>query len=186
MVDQALEVMAGHVGVQREGGGHFRRGHPGLGPHVQEDVTAGGVAEGGRHGGHGGGECAVVLAGGTVGASPGCTVVGAVLTIGSLPRDHRLQLGEHAAGASSRRPGPTPRQTRECMAIDQRELEGALNAIIDPELGLALGEIGFLREVKAPAAPGPHRGRAAGGGLAYLRRTGRRDPPGGPGRARRR
>jgi ATP-binding protein involved in chromosome partitioning len=34
------------------------------------------------------------------------------------------------------------------MAIDQLELESALNAIIDPELGLALGEIGFLREVK--------------------------------------
>jgi ATP-binding protein involved in chromosome partitioning len=34
------------------------------------------------------------------------------------------------------------------MAIDQVELQSALNAIIDPELGLALSEIGFLREVK--------------------------------------
>ena len=35
------------------------------------------------------------------------------------------------------------------MAIDQLELQSALDAIVDPELGLALGEIGFLREVKA-------------------------------------
>jgi ATP-binding protein involved in chromosome partitioning len=35
------------------------------------------------------------------------------------------------------------------MAIDQLELEAALNAIIEPELGLPLGAIGMLREVKA-------------------------------------
>ncbi|HEX3795122.1 MAG TPA: Mrp/NBP35 family ATP-binding protein [Acidimicrobiales bacterium] len=35
------------------------------------------------------------------------------------------------------------------MAIDQSQLEGALNAIVEPELGLPLGEIGFLREVKS-------------------------------------
>ena len=33
------------------------------------------------------------------------------------------------------------------MAVDQLQLEAALNAIIEPELGLALGDIGLLREV---------------------------------------
>jgi len=33
------------------------------------------------------------------------------------------------------------------MAVDQLELGAALNAIVEPELGLPLGEIGFLREV---------------------------------------
>jgi ATP-binding protein involved in chromosome partitioning len=35
------------------------------------------------------------------------------------------------------------------MAIDQSQLEEALGAIVEPELGLPLGEIGFLREVKS-------------------------------------
>jgi ATP-binding protein involved in chromosome partitioning len=35
------------------------------------------------------------------------------------------------------------------MAIDQSQLEAALNAIIEPELGLPLGAIGMLREVKS-------------------------------------
>jgi ATP-binding protein involved in chromosome partitioning len=35
------------------------------------------------------------------------------------------------------------------MAVNQVELEAALNAIIEPELGLPLGQIGFLREVKS-------------------------------------
>ena len=53
-VDQALEVVAGHVGVEGEGGGHLGRRHAGCGPDVQEDVAAGRVAEGGRNSGHGG------------------------------------------------------------------------------------------------------------------------------------
>jgi ATP-binding protein involved in chromosome partitioning len=35
------------------------------------------------------------------------------------------------------------------MAVDQLQLEAALNAIVEPELGLPLGEIGLLREVKS-------------------------------------
>jgi ATP-binding protein involved in chromosome partitioning len=35
------------------------------------------------------------------------------------------------------------------MAVDQSELAGALGAIVEPELGLPLGEIGFLREVSS-------------------------------------
>jgi ATP-binding protein involved in chromosome partitioning len=35
------------------------------------------------------------------------------------------------------------------MAVDQLQLEAALSAIIEPELGLPLGDIGFLREVKS-------------------------------------
>jgi ATP-binding protein involved in chromosome partitioning len=35
------------------------------------------------------------------------------------------------------------------MAIDQTQLSAALSAIVDPELDLPLGTIGFLREVKA-------------------------------------
>ncbi len=35
------------------------------------------------------------------------------------------------------------------MAVDQSQLEGALGAIVEPELGLPLGDIGLLREVKA-------------------------------------
>ena len=35
------------------------------------------------------------------------------------------------------------------MAIDQSELEAALSAIVEPELGLPLGAIGLLREVKS-------------------------------------
>ena len=41
----------------------------------------------------------------------------------------------------------TPTKTRECMAVDQVQLEAALSAIIEPELGLPLGQIGLLREV---------------------------------------
>jgi metal-sulfur cluster biosynthetic enzyme len=35
------------------------------------------------------------------------------------------------------------------MAVDQSELEVALKAIVEPELGLPLGDIGFLREVRS-------------------------------------
>ncbi len=35
------------------------------------------------------------------------------------------------------------------MAIDQSQLTAALNAIVEPELGLPLGSLGLLREVKA-------------------------------------
>jgi ATP-binding protein involved in chromosome partitioning len=35
------------------------------------------------------------------------------------------------------------------MAVDQLQLEAALSAIIEPELRLPLGDIGFLREVKS-------------------------------------
>jgi hypothetical protein len=59
-VDQALEVVPGHVGVEREGEGHLGGRHAGLGPDVQEDVAAGRVAEGGGDGGHGGAEAPVV------------------------------------------------------------------------------------------------------------------------------
>ena len=62
-VDQPLEMVAGHVGMEREGGGHLGGRHPGLGADVEEDVTAGRVAEGGRHGGDGGAEAAVVRPG---------------------------------------------------------------------------------------------------------------------------
>ncbi len=34
------------------------------------------------------------------------------------------------------------------MTIDQSQLEAALNAVVEPELGLPLGDIGLLREVK--------------------------------------
>jgi ATP-binding protein involved in chromosome partitioning len=43
-------------------------------------------------------------------------------------------------------PIQTP-ETRECMAGDQAQLEAALNAIVEPELGLALGELGMVRGV---------------------------------------
>ena len=35
------------------------------------------------------------------------------------------------------------------MAIDQSQLTAALNAVVDPELGLPLGALGLLREAKA-------------------------------------
>ncbi len=35
------------------------------------------------------------------------------------------------------------------MSIDQSELEAALSAIVEPELSLPLGDLGFLREVKS-------------------------------------
>ena len=35
------------------------------------------------------------------------------------------------------------------MAVDQSELAAALGAIVEPELGLPLGTIGFLREVSS-------------------------------------
>jgi ATP-binding protein involved in chromosome partitioning len=35
------------------------------------------------------------------------------------------------------------------MAVDQSQLEAALNAIIEPELALPLGDLGFLREVSS-------------------------------------
>jgi len=44
-VDQALEVVARHVRVQREGGGDLCRGGSRLGAHVQEDVAPGRIAE---------------------------------------------------------------------------------------------------------------------------------------------
>ena len=66
-VDQALEVVARHVRVQRERGGDLRRGRSGLGADVQEDVAAGRIAERGRDGGDGGAEAAVVRAGRSLG-----------------------------------------------------------------------------------------------------------------------
>src|ERR1700728_4800759 len=38
---------------------------------------------------------------------------------------------------------------RECMAIDQSQLTAALDAIVEPELGLPWAKIGLLREVRA-------------------------------------
>ncbi len=77
-VDQSLEVVAGHVGVEREGGGDLAGGHARNGTHVQEDVTAGRVAERSGHGGDGRAEAAVVgtsrslgLHGDRSGAHPG-------------------------------------------------------------------------------------------------------------------
>ena len=66
-VDQALEVVAGHVGVQREGRGNLGRGGAGHGAHVEEDVAPGRIAEGGGDGGDGGAEPAVVRAGRSLG-----------------------------------------------------------------------------------------------------------------------
>ncbi len=66
-VDQALEVVARHVRVQREGGGDLCRGRSRLGAHVQEDVAPGRIAERGRHRGDGGAEAAVVRAGRSLG-----------------------------------------------------------------------------------------------------------------------
>ena len=59
-VDQALEVVPGHVGVEREGVGHLGGRQAGLSAHVQEDVAAGRVAKGGGDSGHGGTEAPVV------------------------------------------------------------------------------------------------------------------------------
>ena len=67
-VDQPLEVVAGHVGVQREGAWRPRSPSlPGVGADVEEDVTAGRIAERGRDGGHGGAEPAVVRTGRSLG-----------------------------------------------------------------------------------------------------------------------
>ena len=77
-VDQPLEVVAGHVRVQRESAGDLAGGHARHGTHVEEDVTAGRVAERGRDCGDGGAEPAVVrthrslgLHGDRSGAHPG-------------------------------------------------------------------------------------------------------------------
>ncbi|MGA2932638.1 MAG: Mrp/NBP35 family ATP-binding protein, partial [Acidimicrobiales bacterium] len=43
---------------------------------------------------------------------------------------------------------PIPPETRECMAPDQSQLEAALSAVVDPELGLTLGDLGLLRSVR--------------------------------------
>ena len=56
---EPVEVVAGHVRVHREGGGHLRGGGAGVGAHVEVDLAPGGVAEGRGDGGHGGGEPAV-------------------------------------------------------------------------------------------------------------------------------
>ena len=66
-VDEALEVMPGHVGMQREGGGHLSGRDSGFGADVQEDVTARRIAERRRHGSDGGTEPAVVRPGRSLG-----------------------------------------------------------------------------------------------------------------------
>ena len=72
------------------------------------------------------------------------------------------------------------------MAPDQSQLEAALSAVEDPELGLTLGDLGLVRSVRDAPAPGARGGGPPRGGLARHRRAGRGDPPGGDGRARRR
>jgi hypothetical protein len=49
---QSLEMVAGHVRMERETGGHLGGGRPGVGPYEEVDLPAGGVAEGGRDRGH--------------------------------------------------------------------------------------------------------------------------------------
>ena len=44
------------------------------------------------------------------------------------------------------------------MAVDQSQLEAALHAVVDPELGLTLGELGLLRG--AHRAGGARRSRS--------------------------
>ena len=63
---------------------------PGSRPDVEEDVAPGRIAEGRGHRGHGGAEPAVVC---VRPAAAGSAVIGAVLTVGSLPRDQPFQLG---------------------------------------------------------------------------------------------
>jgi hypothetical protein len=58
-VHQALEVVAGDVGVQGERGGDLVGGHARRAADVQEDVAPGRVTEGGRDGGDRGAEPAV-------------------------------------------------------------------------------------------------------------------------------
>ena len=66
-VDQPLEVVAGHVRVQGEGPGDLAGRGAGDGADVEEDVTAGRIAERRSHGGHGGAEPAVVRTGRSLG-----------------------------------------------------------------------------------------------------------------------
>ena len=56
---QALEVVAGHVRVEREAGGHLGGGRPRVGPDEEVDLPSGRVAEGRGDRGHRRGELAV-------------------------------------------------------------------------------------------------------------------------------
>src|SRR5580704_6056551 len=81
------------------------------------------------------------------------TVIGAVLTLGSLPRDQRLQLGRRGWSpwvhrVRGVRRDPDPPETRECMAVDQSQPEAAVSAVWEPEIGLSLVELGLVRSVR--------------------------------------
>ncbi len=54
------------------------------------------------------------------------------------------------------------------MAIDQSQLTAALEAIVEPELGLPLGSIGLLREVQVAPPSGQNRAGIARGGVARI------------------
>src|ERR1700722_19109175 len=75
--------------------------------------------------------------------APGTSATGAELTVGSLPKDRPRQLGRCAPwpGWAVVRSSHQLR-TRECMGIDQPQLEAALGAIVEPELGRQLSGTG--------------------------------------------
>ena len=178
-VDQALEVVARHVGVEREGGGDLRRRRSGRRADVEEDVAPGRIAEGGRDGGDGGAEPAVVRAGRALGLAVAGAVIGAVLTLGSLPGDQPFSWGDAGRAPPVRgAPDPDPPETRSAWQQTNHSSRPRCDAVRDPELGLTLGDLGLVRS-RAPApAPGADRGGAAGRGLAGHRRAGRGDPAG--------
>ena len=117
---QTLEVVAGHVGMQRETGGHLGGGRAGVGADEEVDLPPGRVAEGRRDRGHRGGELVVRLAGVRVPFSsapgprahrcPGASPSKSVCTSPSLPVKakfpeemldvHRRVPGDRAAVAA--------------------------------------------------------------------------------------
>ena len=79
-----------------------------------------------------------------------------------------------------------PPETRSAWQQTMHSSRPRLRAVVEPELGLTLGDLGLLRDGAAAPAPGAHRGGPARGGLAGHRRAGRGDPPRRPRRAGRR
>src|SRR5580704_4189291 len=79
----------------------------------------------------------------------GSAVIGAVLTMGSLPGDQPFKLGRRGMSVrGADHPIRIPSETRKCMAADQSQLEAALSTVREPELGLTLGELGLVRTVR--------------------------------------
>ena len=127
-------MVPGHVGVQREGGGHLRRRRAGVRPHVEIDLAPGRVAEGRGDGGHRGREPRGRRDRSAPGSGADCT-----------PLVYRL-------GAAKSLVAPRTLSERGAVAPTEAECARRRCGRRGPHAAAGLGELGMVRSVRAGAA----------------------------------